>query len=148
MIYLIDDKTNRQEDFGWNENKKNSYSGVLISISRYKEIEEIEERKKIFSDNNIILFHESFFDSIENKHGKDANEIRNNLIKNTKEKQNFKVIFFSGSYNSREINETGGSMPVSILYQNLAFFLNNYIKPETTELKFLFLEKTLKLRAF
>ena len=130
MIYLIDDKTNRQEDFGWNENIIESYTDVLVSISRYNQI-----------DNNIILFHESFFDNIENKQNKDVNEIRNDLIKNTKEKQNFKVIFFSGSYNSREINETGGSMPVSILYQNLAFFLNNYIETETTELKFLFFGK-------
>ena len=141
MIYLIDDKTNRQEDFGWNENIIESYTDVLVSISRYNQIEEIELRKLMFSDNNIILFHESFFDNIENKQNKDVNEIRNDLIKNTKEKQNFKVIFFSGSYNSREINETGGSMPVSILYQNLAFFLNNYIETETTELKFLFFGK-------
>ena len=58
------------------------------------------------------------FDNEENKHKKSGNEIINTLVKNSEEKQNCKVVFFSGSYNSRELNKTEGSMPVAILYQN------------------------------
>ena len=141
MIYLIDDKTNRQQDFGWDENKIGSFKDILISISRYDQIEDIEQRKLMFSDKNIILFHESFFDNVENKHNKDASEIRNNLVKFAEKNKNFKVVFFSGSYNSREINETGGSIPVYILYQNMDCFLSNYKENGLIELKFLFFGK-------
>lgn len=141
MIYLIDDKTNRQQDFGWDENKIGSFKDILISISRYDQIEDIELRKLMFSDQNIILFHESFFDNVENKQNKDVNEIRNSLVKFAEKNGTFKVIFFSGSYNSREINETGGSIPVSILYQNMDSFLSNYKENGLIELKFLFFGK-------
>ena len=145
MIYLIDDKTSRQQDFGWNEDSLISFNDVMTTISRYDQIEKFEVRKSIFSENNIILFHESFFESIDNKQSRDINEIRNNLLKNTIEKQNFKVIFFSGSYNSRELNKTGGSIPVSILYQNLSYFLENFRETNTIDLSFLFFGKNAEI---
>ncbi|GGG88482.1 hypothetical protein GCM10011416_00930 [Polaribacter pacificus] len=138
MIYLIDDKSDRQNDFGWDKNKIDFFKDIFISITSYSQIEKREERELIFSDGNMVLFHESFFDNVENKHKKDGNEIRNALVKNSEEKQNFKVVFFSGSYNSRELNETGGSMPVSILYQNLDFFLNNFKDNNLVDLNYLF----------
>jgi CheY-like chemotaxis protein len=141
MIYLIDDKTNRQRDYGWNEQKISFYKDKLVFISRYDQIKNLEIEKNIFSDDNLILFHESFFSNVENTHRKDANDIRNDLIKCTQIKQNFKVIFFSGSYNAREINETGGSIPVSVLYQNLELFLDNYSQREKVDFLILFFGK-------
>lgn len=142
MIYLIDDKIDRQNDFGWNKNKIDFYEDILISVSSYAQIEKREERELIFSDGNILLFHESFFDLIENKHVKDSNEIRNDLNKFVTNNKNSKVVFFSGSYNSREPNLTGGSMPVSVLYQNLDVFLQKYKTDGSVELKYLFFGET------
>lgn len=142
MIYLIDDKIDRQNDFGWNKNKIDFYEDILISVSSYAQIEKREERELIFSDGNILLFHESFFDLIENKHIKDSNEIRNDLNKFVTNNKNSKVVFFSGSYNSREPNLTGGSMPVSVLYQNLDVFLQKHKTDGSVELKYLFFGET------
>ena len=42
MIYLIDDKTSRQQDFGWNEDSLISFNDVMTTISRYDQIEKFE----------------------------------------------------------------------------------------------------------
>lgn len=138
MIYLIDDKTNRQQDFGWDENKLLPYKDIIVSISCFSEMESREQRELMFSDGNIILYHESFFENIDYKHKKDGNEIKNDLSKFPLKKKNSKIVFFSGSYNSREVSETGGSIPVSILYQNLDCFLNDYKKKGLINLNYLF----------
>lgn len=146
MIYLIDDKTNRQKDFGWNKNKINLYRDILVSFSDYDQIKNSDKRELIFNGENVILFHESFFENIDYKHKKDGNEIKNDLAKFSVENKNLKIVFFSGSYNSREINETGGSIPVSILYQNLECFLNNY-KIGTFNLNYLFFGENLGIES-
>lgn len=142
MIYLIDDKTNRQNDFGWDKNKLQQFDDVLKLVSRYSELEDIEQRKLLFAEGNIILFHESFFDNVDNNHRKDSNEIRNALNTFVTQKQISKVIFFSGSYNSRVMNDTGGSIPVAILYQNLNYFLKNCIESGIIDLNYLFYGKS------
>jgi CheY-like chemotaxis protein len=144
MIYLIDDKTNRQQDFGWDEIKLKTFKDDLVSFLNFNQMESEEQRKIIFSNAKVILFHESFFENIDFKHRKDGNEIKNDLVKFSKESKSFKVVFFSGSYNSREINETGGSLPVSILYQNLECFLQNYRIGEL-DLNYLFFGENIKI---
>lgn len=123
MIYLLDDKKNRQSDYGWNEEKFSTYSEFIEPIYLYKDINDEHKRRDIFSSDNIILFHESFFDNPLNKHEKDAINIRNNLNKYAKEHFDFKTVYFSGSKNSRKLDQNIAYIPVSVLYQNLEIFI-------------------------
>lgn len=122
MIYLLDDKKSRQNDYGWNENKFQLYSDSIKPIYLYDEIKEISS-KKILSSNNIVLFHESFFDIVDNDHKDKGVEIRSNLIKMAQEDNQFMLSFFSGSKDSRKLVQNIGYLPVSILYQNLEIFI-------------------------
>jgi len=123
MIYLIDDKKQRQSNFGWNSNMLNDYRVVLCPIYSKQQLDTV--RETIFSGNNVILFHDSFFDNPLNKHEKNPIEIRQELIKYaTREKRI--VVFFSGSIGSRNIEDTITHVPVEILYQNLEVFCKAY----------------------
>lgn len=124
MIYLFDDKINRQTDYGWNEENLVEYFDIIKPIYRYLDIEDASKKVEIFSENNIVLFHESFFDNVENVHHRTANEIRNRLAVETQRIKNFKVVFFSGSKSARKLDGNIGYIPVSVLYQNLKVFLN------------------------
>jgi DNA-binding NarL/FixJ family response regulator len=121
MIYLIDDKTQRQKEAGWDDESFKRLSSILKPIHLYSEIDDEEIKKQIFTNGNVVLFHESFFDNVLNKHDKKGIEIRNALIKFAKSKELFLVIF-SGSKNIRFIDGNIAHMPVSVLYQNLELF--------------------------
>ena len=120
MIYLIDDKNLRQELFGWNQSKFEKYNSILKTVFSYKQIKEeaLNTIDNIYSKNSIILFHESFFDHVDNSHKKDSIEIRNDLI-NWCATNNIPFVQFSGSNNSRNKNGYNVSLSVDILYQNL-----------------------------
>ena len=123
MIYLIDDKKYRQNDFGWNEELLKKDSDVLKPIYHYSQISDDYERKEIFKSGNIILFHESFFENAENKHHADKNEIRNNLLKFAENNPDFQYVSFSGSNNTRQLLNNVASLPVETLYTNLQEFI-------------------------
>lgn len=120
MIYLIDDKINRQTALGWNNIRFSTYSSKLVTISAYKDIE--TNRAKIFQEENQILFHESFFDYI-NHDIKESNDIRTDLRRYAKVNKNFKIVFFSGSIKTRHKNRNIAYMPVHVLYTNLEWYL-------------------------
>jgi CheY-like chemotaxis protein len=123
MIYLIDDKRNRQMDYGWTDEKFDKYSNILCAIYEYDAIHALELRNKIFSPTNTILFHESFFDTNVNTHKKSTLSIRDSLIRYASENPSSNVVFFSGSKSSRKIDENVAHIPVSILYQYLEVFI-------------------------
>jgi len=123
MIYLIDDKKERQKNLGWDEVNLKAYFDILKPIYTSGQIE--AERINIFSADNIVLYHESFFDNPDNHHKKKSTEIKQDLI-NFSEKNKFIVIFFSGSIGSKKIDKNSASIPVSILYKNLKYFLEAY----------------------
>ena len=126
MIYLIDDKKQRQELLGWNQSKFEKYNSILKTVYSYKQIkeEDLNTVDNIYSDDSIILFHESFFDHVDNTHKKDSIEIRNQLI-NWCLANNIPIIQFSGSNNIRSREGKSVSLPVKILYQNLDLFINS-----------------------
>lgn len=126
MIYLFDDKKPRQvSDYGWNEERLEKYSDILIPVYTYDEMKESQKRQAIFSTGNIILFHESFFDNTINSHVKDSVEIRTGLSKFAAEKNGW-VVFFSGSKSSRTLDERVAHIPVSVLYKNLEDFIEKF----------------------
>jgi len=123
MIYIFDDKKNRQEGYRWSNEKFKQYADFLTPVYHYSEVREDDDRKKIFSEGNTILFHESFFDTDFNRHQKEAIKIRRELEELAQTHPNFSLAFFSGSKSSRLLNNNIAYLPVSIMYQNLEEFI-------------------------
>jgi CheY-like chemotaxis protein len=136
MIYLFDDKVNRQVDYGWDYRRFEKYIDVIQAVHLYKEVEDDAKRNEIFSDGNIILFHESFFDNVINKNTEKAIEIRNNLRTFALKSHDFSVIYFSGSKSTRKLDDKVGYIPVSILYQNLELFIKK-VQTGNNDLRYL-----------
>jgi hypothetical protein len=134
MIYLIDDKKPRQIKLGWNTLKFQKYNSIIKTVYSYKQIrdENLNRKDKIYSDDSIILFHESFFDHVDNSHKKDSVEIRNELIGWCNENK-IPLVQFSGSNKSRNVSGNNISIPVKIVYQNLELFINSVIRNENIE---------------
>jgi len=127
MIYIFDDKKNRQVSYGWTAEKFGTYNDFVTVIYKYDEIRDDVSRKKIFSSENLILFHESFFDADFNQHFKETIDIRRELYEFAQDNPTFSIVFFSGSKSSRMLKKNIAYLPVSILYQNLEIFLDNSI---------------------
>jgi len=97
-------------------------------------------RNELFKiENNVILFHESFFENSENKQVNDVNDIRNKLEKLSSTASNRYYVIFSGSNSERKVNEsnTSASIPVHILYNNLEVFIQKYQNSNEYNLKYL-----------
>lgn len=144
MIYLIDDKKNRQSDYGWSKEKLEFYLDVLIPIYTYDEINISEVRSEIFKEGNTIIFHESFFDNIDIVHKSNSLEIRKKLNEFSKNNEGFNLVTFSGSKNSRKLTKNMGSLPVSVMYQNLSIFIDK-TKNGELNLEYLFFGENIKL---
>lgn len=139
MIYLIDDKKPRQELLRWDESRFEKYKPILKTVYSYKQMkdEELNTDDKIFSDQSIILFHESFFDNVDYSNKADSLKIRNKLIQWC-EKNDIPMVQFSGSINTRNISDNEVSLPVEVMYQNLNVFLDSVANNDL-------IEKSLKL---
>lgn len=132
MIYLIDDKKLRQNELGWSENKFSHYSSLIKPLYTIEDISQIE--KDLYSENNIILYHESFLDFTSDKDK--ALKQREKLTKIAATSTRLSVAFFSGSQGSRSLNENIAYLPVSTLYQNLEILVTHH-RQGSVELKYL-----------
>lgn len=142
MIYLIDDKKSRQDLLDWNQIKFEKFNSILKAVYSFNQIEKekLNTKGKIYTADSIILFHESFFDHIDNSHKKESDIIRNELY-DWADKNNVPLILFSGSNNTRNINGKRVSLPVKLLYQNLELFVNSILNNDD-------IEKSLKILLF
>lgn len=133
MIYLIDDKKDRQfKDFGWSEEKFAHYADFIKPLYSIEEISQIGD--DLYKEKNILLYHESFLDFTNDN--KKALEQRNKLQNIAETKKDLSIAFFSGSQGSRSLDENIAHLPVSILYQNLEILANQHIQG-SIELKYL-----------
>ena len=139
MIYLIDDNQKRQQDSGWGDNKFEQYKEFIHPIYRLSEVTDDLRNELFRNENNVILFHESFFENFENKQANDVNDIRNKLEKLSNEKSTRYYVIFSGSNSERKLNEnnTSASIPVHILYNNLEIFIKQFQNSNEYILKYL-----------
>jgi hypothetical protein len=130
MIYLIDDKKDRQGKYNWKFKKLNEFRSILFPIWRYEEMKDENTRREIFSSGNIICFHESFFKNPLNKSNidEDFNLIRERIDKFVHDNANSYVIYFSGSISNRIQTDNICYMPVSLFYRNLEIYLENFTK--------------------
>lgn len=138
MIYLIDDKINRQVKSGWDLEKFKEYEKYIVPIHTYSDMQDLEYRKSVFSSENVILFHESFFDNEVNIQSQDINDIRNKLEDFARDNPSAFYVSFSGSNNTRNLENNAGSLPVNILYQNLENFISSFQKNNEYDVSFLF----------
>lgn len=132
MIYLIDDKKKRQHDFGWSENKFSQYSHILKPLYNIDDIRGIDE--DLYSEKNIIIYHESFLDFTSDKYK--AVKQREKLKEKAAETNELSLAFFSGSIGSRSLDGNIATLPVSTLYQNLEVLVTHHIQG-SVELKYL-----------
>jgi len=137
MIYLIDDKKDRQlKDFGWSEEKFAHYADFIKPLYSIEEISQIGD--DLYKGKNILLYHESFLDFTNDN--KKALEQRNKLQNIAETKKDLSIAFFSGSQGSRSLDENIAHLPVSTLYQNLEILANQH-KQGSIELKYLLFGK-------
>ena len=123
MIYLIDDKKLRQEkDFGWTSEKLASFSDCIMPIYTLEEL--TEKAEEVFNENNTVLYHESFIDN-SGISGQSAIK-RSKLDDLAQKSPTFNLVIFSGSKNTRNVNNNVAHLPVSVVYQNLAVFSEKY----------------------
>lgn len=130
MIYLIDDKIIRQESFGWDSATLNKYKDILICVHNIKELDNL--KNEILNGDNVILFHDSFFDNPINKQEKQTDLIKQQLNDYSVKKKKL-VVFFSGSIGNRTIHDLTLYCPVKVVYENLDMFLSQY-KNNSTEI--------------
>lgn len=122
MIYLIDDKKKRQQiDFKWSDQKLARYSHTLIPIYDLETLE--KESQKVFSQENVVIYHESFLNDTPLEG--DASEKRRLLENFANKNPNFKLVIFSGSKDSRKLNGNLLHIPVGTLYTNLETFIKS-----------------------
>lgn len=138
MIYLIDDKATRQNDYGWSKDKFNHYKNEICLISTYLELSEIKKRPEFLSNNNIVLIHDSFFTNPNYLSANNSREdIRKEILLLANEKSDIQLVFFSGGTDARKKDLNIAYMPVSIFYQNLEIFIDK-IKNNDINIEYLF----------
>lgn len=111
MIYIIDDKKSRQEDYGWNEEKLSKFDHILKPIWGNDSLRALEDN--IFQAGNTILFHESFPQS---------DDFKKKLREHSAE---LNIAYFSGSKGSRYVKGNICMLPPDVLYANLEVFIKN-----------------------
>lgn len=122
MVFLIDEKRSRQNDYGWNEKRFAEFKNLIVinSIAALSACQ-----PDIFSSNNIILFHESFYNSVDSRQQEIINSFKTELKKH---EGIISIAYFSGSKNTRWIDPNGKVCMLSpdVLYCNLLIFLNHW----------------------
>ena len=121
MIYIIDEKTKRQESYGWNAQRFEKFKGVIIPINDYLSFESEGFADEVLSEGNVVLFHESFFNGIAYEKSAMAKDFIHKL-------DGFGqigiVVYYGGSKSSRKVNGNVAFLPVSVMYQHLETYLN------------------------
>jgi hypothetical protein len=132
-VYLIDEKKLRQENYGWNNARFSTYSDLLVPIYDKSSLDII--KVDAFADSqNIILFHDSFFDVPKNKPSRSIDLIRQDILERNR---NMPVVLFSGGTTNRFMSSKfSASIPVDVLYKNLELFIQK-AKNGQAEIKYL-----------
>lgn len=122
MIYLIDDKTSRQESYGWDESRFSEFSDCVSAIRNYEQLKPM--MSDIAAKGNVILYHESFKNIVPQEELAKIEGFERLLNENS----TICVAHFSGSTSSRWIDDKGLQCVLSpdVLYDNLETFAKHY----------------------
>ena len=119
MIYLIDEKKERQLKYGWSFNRFLKYKDSLTVISDYDQLKNITSTTILDSPTNIIILHDSFFKNLDIEE-KYVQEFKNRIKSN-----GLYFVTFGGSYDSIYYENKILELKVNQLYRNLQNFLEN-----------------------
>ena len=122
MIYLIEDKTSRRNDYGWTDENIMSMSDAITVVADATKLKELSSQ--ILTAGSVILFHESFAQRENYEKQNDVYSFLSNLQKT----DNIYVAYFSGSTSQRKIEDNICSLHVQTLYSNLDVFIEHYKK--------------------
>lgn len=140
MIYLIEDKTSRRNDYGWTNDKISTISDVITVIENATKLTEMIP--EILMDGNVVLFHESFSRTETNETVGKINDFISQIVN----AGNVHIAFFSGSNSQRLTDGASCSLNVDILYTNLDVFIE-YYRQGTIDFNYLLFGEDPKLEA-
>ncbi len=124
MIYLIEDKIARRNDYGWTDEKLSTISDVCISIDNAYRLQELLT-EILKDDTNVIIYHESFINS--------TNDVLRELVIDFEGKlksANNPIVYFSGSKSHRKVDGKICNLPPYALYTNFLAFVDHYRQGE------------------
>lgn len=119
MIYLIDEKKNRQEKFGWSQQNFSAFNDVIIVIYDVQTFDLKVEESNFWSSDNIVLLHDSFF---KNTSGTCLNST---AFKTKLLSLGIVLVIFGGSFSSIYMSDSEMQLPVSKFYDHLGTYLKN-----------------------
>jgi hypothetical protein len=120
MIYLIDEKLERQISYGWPNKRFEEFGSILKRINTYQQLKEISS-KEILKENNILLLHDSFFRNL-NVSASNTEKFKSLMKQPDK---NIKYVFFGGSFSSIYVDDNSLEIKDDVFYNNLNIFLNS-----------------------
>lgn len=120
MIYLVEDKTSRRNDYGWTDERLSSLSDVITVVDNATKLFELIP--DIFNSSNVVLYHESF---TKNESYDNERQIRD-IIHSLEETQNIHIAYFSGSKTQRKNDGLICNLNYDPLYTNLNVFIKFY----------------------
>ena len=131
MIYLIEDKTSRRNDYGWTNERIEEYAGVLEVIDKVSMLAEYVSSILEESD-SVVLFHESFANAQDYSEQQLVEDFINSL-----EKKQVPIAYFSGSKSQRTLDDNVCNLNPSVLYANLSIFLNHILDDDCIDFRYL-----------
>jgi hypothetical protein len=119
MIYLIDEKKERQVKYGWSLDRFLKYKDIFTIVSDYEQLKNISSTTILDSPNNIIMLHDSFFKNLDIDE-KVVYEFKNRIRSN-----DLYFVTFGGSFDSTFYDNKTLQLRVHQFYRNLQNFLEN-----------------------
>ena len=120
MIYLIEDKTSRRNDYGWTDEKLSSINELITVVENATRLSAL--MGEIKADGNVVLYHESFTQR-ENRERTD--EVKNFLL-SLEKSEDIYIAYFSGSKSQRILEGNICNLHFDPLYANLDVFIKHY----------------------
>ena len=117
MIYLIDEKKERQVKYAWPTDRFLKYKDLLTVVSDYEQLKNLTSKTLLDSPSNILMLHDSFFKNL---------DIEEKIIKEFKDRvqsNGLYFITFGGSFDSTYYNNKTLQLNVYHFYRNLQTFL-------------------------
>lgn len=96
MIYLIEDKTSRRNDYGWSDKRIEEYKDTIKVIDSVKAL--LDYSKSILLADSILLYHESFANPADYEQKAEVASFLDSVIN-----QGLKIAYFSGSKSQRTL---------------------------------------------
>lgn len=120
MIYLIEDKKTRRNDYGWTDEKLSSLKDVITIVENANRLTEL--MPEIPNSGNVVLYHESFTKNESYDNERDVKAFINSL----EEARNIHIAYFSGSKTQRKNEGLICNLNYDPLYTNLNVFIKYY----------------------